>query len=254
MGGFVFLAVGTVFGFMLSATGFAQGSMVIMPMSKHVLKQQDVVSMNVHNQLQVPLLADVNLECEIDGQGLAGEDCTKYFRLKLGGEINPKKIEIPKSGSIAGDVEMILAAKRYGLLKPVFSPISSGGKKGDGVAFEFSYQPGYLILINPDPVTLGLPKFSTRVNGDQKVAMFELDLTTLTMPAVASISAKILDKKTKKMMRFARLASDKIFDPIRKTVTLEAGYAPAKDESETCFDLIVQWASTTTLQKLSSCH
>jgi hypothetical protein len=232
----------------------AQGSAVIMPMSQYLMKQEKTASFNVHNQLKNPMTMDVAYECEVDGVAIKSDECTRYFNLKISNEINPKKFEIQSSGSVEAYVQMIQAAKRYALFKPVFSPIVAGDSRSNSVAFDFSYQPGILYILNADPVSIATPKFSTRVTDTEKIAVFDLDLQTMTMPAVASISAKIMDKDSKKMMRFVRLASDKIIDPYRKTVTLEAGYAPPKDTSNACFEVIIQWLSTKSLQKLSNCH
>ena len=142
-------------------TLFAQGSIVIVPMSKHALTQDEVISFRVHNQLNSAVMIDLTFECDVDGQSLTAEECRKYFELKIAGEVNPKKIEIPKTGNVGADVKMISAAKKYALFKPVFSPISGAERKADGVAFDFSYQPGFVFFISPDSPTLNPPKFST---------------------------------------------------------------------------------------------
>lgn len=244
-----------MFALLTMAPNFAycQGSAVIMPMSSHVVGQDQKMTFQIYNQLESVLSMDIQMLCEVDGVTLKGLDCSKYFRLKLGDKINPTRIDIAKTGSVAGEVEFSEVPQKYGLIKPIFTPIRSGESKFNSVAFEFSYQPGYLFLVNSETATLEKPVFSTRVIKDEKVAIFEFNPSSLSMPAVASISAKISAIESKKTIRFARLASEKIIDPKRKKLVLETSYTSAKDDTPTCYDLIIQWVSSKSIQKISDC-
>ena len=240
--------------FVHGSVTFAQGSAVVLPMSKYVLKQEDRISFQVHNQLNSHMMMDVNYRCEVDGEDLDGDICMKYFTVKFGSEMNLKKIEIPQLSSVRGEVSLQLPVKRFALFKPIFTPMTTHEKKTEGVAFDFSYQPGYIFLVSPEPANLSLPKFTVRSTNTEQVAIFDFDIAEMVTPAIASISAKIIDKENKKMMRFTRLASEKIIDPRRKTLRLEAGYAPPGDKTFACYELLVQWVSDKRIQKITNCN
>lgn len=232
---------------------FGQGAAVIIPMSQYILDKSEPANFHVHNQLQRNLAMNIDIKCDVDGMEMNGEECLNIFQIKIDNNVNPRRIEIMKSGSLRGRVELIKSPKQYALLKPIFSPDKVGESKYNAVSFDFSYQPGYLFLLSSQTPNLTNPTYTTRVVNDEKFAVFEFDLKDFTMPAVASISAKIAAVDTKKTIRFVRLASEKIIDPRRKSLTLESSFASSKDEAKTCFDLIIQWISSKSIQKISNC-
>jgi len=238
----------------MNGQAFAQGAAVVMPMSKYVFSKDEVVDLQIHNQLDDHLLLNITPKCEVDGTILEGKECSKFFALDFAHGGNVDKIDVPKNGSIQGSVRLIGAPQRYALYKPLIAPVNNKKPLNGGVSFEFRYQPGYLFIINADKAEFGMPRLSSRSTSEEKIAVLDFDLKSLTMPSVASVSAKVIDKKSNKMIRFVRLASEKIFDPARGSITLEAGYAPPKDDAVICLDIIVQWLSTKSLQKINNCR
>jgi hypothetical protein len=233
---------------------FAQGTAIVMPMSKYVFSKDEAVVFTIHNQLSEPLTFEVIPKCDVDGEVLEGKQCLNYFAMDFSGEFRSGKIEVPKAGSVQGKVRLNASPKRYALYKPLIAPVRNKKKLGGGVGFEFRYQPGYLFLVAPEKAEFPMPNVTFRSSEQEKLAVLDFDLKSLTMPSPASISAKIIDKSSGKMLRFVRLASEKIFDPARGQVKLEAGYAPPKDEHVICLDIIVQWLSTNTVQKINNCR
>jgi hypothetical protein len=247
------LAVIIYFSLMRATEMLGQGAAVVMPMSHFVFSKDETISFQVHNQLNDSLVLGVDHKCEVDGVELDRTGCAKYFSLQFDVASDGSKIELPKEGSVKGVVSLISTPLRYALFKPLMAPPTGRQKAAEGVSFEFKYQPGYLFIINPDKAELKMPVVSNRMADDQTFSKFEFDLKILSMPAVASLSAKIMDMKSKKMLRFARLASEKILDPTREKIVLEAGYNSVVDPSYVCFEFIIQWVSTRSLQKLTDC-
>lgn len=231
----------------------AQGSAVVMPMSKYVLNKDEVVNFHIYNQLSETLLLDITPKCDVDGRIFEGEQCAKYFSLQMQSGVSGGKIDVPKGGSVQGSVKLVGFVKRYALFKPLIAPVFNKKSSGSSVGFEFRYQPGYLFVISQEKTEFTVPKVSFRSTSEEKLVVLDFDLKSLPMPSVATLSAKVMEQKSNKMIRFVRLASEKIFDPARGQIKLEAGYAPPKDERAICLDIIVQWLSSNSIQKINTC-
>ena len=231
----------------------AQGSAVVMPMSKYVLNKDEVVNFSIYNQLNEALLLNITPKCDVDGQILEGEQCAQFFSLQFQSGASSGKVDVAKGGSVQASVKLVGGPKRYALFKPLISPVFNKKSSESSVGFEFRYQPGYLFIISQEKSEFPPPKVSFRSTSEEKIAVLDFDLKSLPMPSVATLSAKVIDQKSNKLIRFVRLASEKIFDPARGQIKLEAGYASPKDERAICLDIIVQWLATNSVQKINSC-
>ena len=237
-----------------SVPAFAQGSAVVMPLSKAVYSAEEVISFQVHNLQDDELTLAIEPKCELDGTSLVAAACNSTFKVTY--DPNPKngKIKLNKHSSVQGTVALVNPPKHYALFKPLISPVLAQKEKPQGISFEFNYQPGYLFLIDKANQEIKKVSLSLRETKDARIARFVVDLGSLSMPAVASFSAKILDKKSKNLLKFLRLASDKILDPQRGKVELEGAFADsAASKQDICYELIVQWLAQKSMQRLSGC-
>jgi len=246
--------IGCVLCLMIGSRSLAQGTAVVLPLSKVVTSAQEVITFQIHSQVNEELRLKVDYFCEVDGVELSSVDCLKNFVLSFDRPLNDQILQLPDSSTSAqGTLTLTNSPQKYAFFKPLFAPVSSAEKRKEGLSFDFKYQPGYLFLIKPDQPSIQSLSYSERITNDAKIAHFELDLSSLTMPHVASISAKIMDKSSRKLIRFVRLASEKILDPKRMKIEMEAPYGAPNLATQTCYELIIQWNSSTSMQKLTSC-
>jgi hypothetical protein len=235
------------------STAMAQGVAVILPMSEAVYSADETINFTMHSQTEGTSVLSIESRCEVDGKELAGAECDQFFDIQFIPPQQKNEIKIPRETPVKGQVSLKNKAIRFGLFKPIFAPITNMDSDEAGAAFQFKYQPGYLFV--PKPVEQAITKvdFKTAKRSDTLVALFDLDLSTMTMPSVASISAKILDPKKGTTIRFARLASNKILDPSRKKIALEAEVGSGDQSDPICYELVIQWIGTRQVQKLNGC-
>ncbi|MES2613801.1 MAG: hypothetical protein V4591_00125 [Bdellovibrionota bacterium] len=200
--------------------------------------------------------------CIINNQKLSGDDCKKYFDFNLTDMYENELtgvIGIPPNKQI--DKEVVLKYKPvgnepfYAIFNPLFTVIdASSTRKKDSVSFQFRFSPGALFVYNPKKDELSLTSFTT--NFDQKKVRsvrFEFDLNKLKYPQVVSVNAKIIDKKTKKIIRFIDLSKDRIVDPSRKTLELSESIDTEKgDASSLCYELYIIENLTKSFYKINS--
>lgn len=233
---------------------FAQGAAVIMPLSKHVTSADEVISFFIHNRLDTDLKLKYSPRCDVDGTEQSDEDCLKVFSVTFDIPVKSQEIVIPKGGRLRGDVHLTKKELKFALFKPLFVPVLDAPKENSAVRFDLSYQPGYLFVVNPVKERISKLDFDSYVLANARRARLKLDLTSLSMPQVVSVSAKLLDAKSKKTLRFVRLASDKIVDPKRKVLELESDFAGPEDKTEVCYQAFVESQTTKEIYNSSNCN
>jgi|GEM_PF-2241749 len=238
----------TVFG--VGAMG--QGSAVISPMSAVVGTSQQIISFQINNQLEGELRLKLTKQCEIDGVSFSDADCDTYFKMQ-GPEIGIDGVlRIERGRSVSMELFLKRTVEKYALFKPLFAPESREASEQE-IPFEFRYQPGYLFLLQPDMSPLRIAEFKTRQDENSRFAVWEFDLTSLRAPSVMTISAKLIDKSTKRLVRFLRIANEKMLDPARKKLALEGAFAPAAEQTSVCYELIVQRFGNKQMEKYTDC-
>lgn len=196
--------------------------------------------------------------CTIDNEHFSGSDCEKYFLFDLSSNILRDKntLSIPPNTQVKKDI--ILKRKPengkpfYALFSPIFTVINNQSNKKDTVKFEFRFAPGILFAYNPQKENLSSPSFSTFINKKNiRNVRFEFDLSNLKYPQVVTLNAKIIDRKTKKMIRFVDLSRDKIIDPKRKKLIVYEEIDENKgDEKSLCYVMYVIEKLTKSVYKL----
>ena len=244
-----------VFLFLSANQAFGQGSAAILPLSKGVSSADASITFYVHNLLDQELELAYSPKCDLDGTEQEGQPCLDVFQVTFDTKLTDGSFKIPPREKFRGELSLKKKDGRYVLYKPVFRPVlpPDPKKETEGVRFELAYQPGYLFILKPEGERLAHPTFDTYILGEARRARFHFDTSKLTMPQVLSVSVKLKDPKTKKMVRFVRLASEKIVDPKRKQLDLEDEFAQANDTSNVCYDAIVQNAAAKDVYELSNC-
>ncbi len=237
-------------------SALAQGALAITPMSSQSADRQAVLRSSIQNMTAKTVVFELKMDCDVDGVELSGAACEKNIRFTTDGVNKGGQYEIPGNGRLSISASLIGTVESYALFKPFIRPLMQIEKNGaSGVAFEFNYRPGFLFLIRPAEESLAVESFSTRTNDTARIANFSFDIKNFKSPHVATISAKLVNSSTGQLVRFARLAEDKIIDPRRAKLELETEYAKLTDqESPLCYELYVQEKkSGASLQKLSNC-
>lgn len=246
-----------VFGFLSFFSGtslFGQGAVIVDPISKAVYNKTETIDWTVYNRLDRRLKVKVTPHCIIDGNVLQEKACDAVFRLEKSGIASEMVLDIPASQKQQLLVRVVGNIERYGLYKPVFDPVLDDEPKASGVKFVFNYQPGALFLVNPVFEKLELPKASKSKNSKHAAIMFEFDVSKFTNPQVVNISAKIVEKDTKKVVKLLRMANEKIIDPTRNPLNLEVVWGSLDDPRQVCYELIVQNQSfKTEIYTLTGC-
>jgi len=239
----------------VTTRAFSQGAAVILPLSKAVVGTSTAIDFRIFNRVQSDLKLKITPKCDVDSQELEGDACLKFFRMNFDVDQKDSAITIKKGLHAKGSISLTTnEIKNYAFFKPQFNPEMNLPKINEGIRFVFNYQPGYLFIINPTLEKLPAPTVKIHKSDKSKIAQFYFDTTKLTSPQVVSISAKIKDKKTKKMLRFVRLASDKIVDPRRGDLRLDGEFAKLNHKGKICYDIIVQNHSVQQgIYKLNQC-
>ena len=233
---------------------YGQGAAVVMPLSKSVASKDETIVFFIHNRTDDLLTMAYTPKCDVDGVDHEGQICLDTFAMTCGAEIKDNLIKVAKEGSLRCEVRLTSGKGRFALFKPVFTPSASGDNgKPNAIPFTFSYQPGYLFLLKPAADRFTNIQFDTYVVDNARRARFKINLKELAVPQVVSFSAKILDKKTKKLLRFVRLASDKIADPKRGLLELEDNFANGADQSDVCYQAFVENKSAKDFYNLDGC-
>ncbi len=224
----------------ITCCAFAQGIAAVAPMSKSAGPGDSSISFLVQNLTANEIQLSYQPECDVGGLEVKGEECLKAFDVNF----LPPPVEgvftVPQSGRVEGSVSLKNTNIEFALFKPIFEPANNpSAKKPEGVAFEFGYQPGYLFIVKPKAQELAPPRFSTIVQGSNRRVRFSYMLDTLTMPALLNISAKIINKSDKKLIRFLSLAREKIADPKRAILELESDFTLASNKDPVCFQIFV---------------
>jgi hypothetical protein len=231
-----------------------QGAAIFLPLSQTVFGNQDNIPFRISNRLTTSLMMKIHLHCEVDGNMLEGDACQNFFRLIVDGRQEHERITIPASGMANAMVSLKTSVKRYAFFKPRFEPQIDDAQAPKGVSFVFDYQPGYLFLVGAKNNHLGRPVFAVESDRHSRNARFTFDVNQLQHPQLVSVSAKIINAETKQMVRFLRLANEKIVDPRRGDFQLVAEYAPLDDASTVCYQLFIQHhGETEELERHDSC-
>lgn len=242
----------------ISARVYAQGSAVLTPMSAFTVDPAATLTFHINNRAEDALKMKIQWKCDVDGKDLEGQACLDMFQVEFDSSTDIKDVlEIP----VRGRVQVAVRLKgdkakeqiKYAIFKPMFKPEVKKEAKENSIAFEFAYQPGMLFLVHPSDEKLTSVKFSTDVLLDARRAKFDFDLRSIKVPSVASISSKIYDVKTKKVMRFMRMASSKIIDPRRETLTLETEFAPKTEKADVCYQAFIENITSKSIYSISNC-
>jgi hypothetical protein len=244
-------------GFSMGAgDAWGQGALAITPMSSQSADKQAVLRSSIQNMTAKPLVFELKMECDVDGAELSGPACAKFIRLTTDGVQKNGQYEIAANARLTISASLIGPVESYALFKPFIRPLmQSESARKSGVGFEFNYRPGFLFLLRPADDPLVVDSFATRTNDAARIASFSFDIKKFKSPHVATISAKIVHASTGQLVRFARLAEDKIIDPRREKLELEAEYAKLSDpDAPVCYELYIQEKKAgASLQKLSNC-
>lgn len=235
------------------SVAFGQGAAVVTPLSRTLSGSDGVIEFYIHNRLNRELPLRYQAFCEVDGIEKKAQECDATFDVNLASLAKDGLITIPTGGRIEGRVFLKNKEIRYGFFKPLFEPILESDKPGSGVQFQFKYQPGYLFLVKPSDEKISKVTFDTYIMGTTRRARFKLELFGLSMPQEISVSVKIVDKATKKLLRFVPLAKEKIADPRRGTLDLEGDFAGAENKSDVCYQLFVENRTRKDFYKVTDC-
>jgi hypothetical protein len=240
---------------LFASIALSQGAAAILPLSKGVSEANDVISFYIHNLLEEALTLTYTPICDIDGKEFENAPCLEAFSIVFDAKLQENKFTLEKGKSMKGEVRLNKSNIKFAIFKPLFKPVlSRANAKANTIQFNFGYQPGYLFLIAPSKEHLTAPSFDTYVVKDARRARLKFDLTTLSAPQIVSVSLKLNDRKTKKLVRFVRVASQKIVDPRRVSMDLEDEFAPADDKTNVCYEAVVQNISAKDLYQLSNCQ
>ena len=204
---------------------------------------------------------EYSLACIVNNEKLTGDGCKKYFDFNLTDLYEDEAkgiIAIPPHKQIDKDVSLKYKPKGdepfYAIFNPMFTVVDSTSQKKDTVAFKIRFSPGILFVYNAKKEQLNLTSFKTSIDTKKvRSVNFNFDLVSLKYPEVVSINAKIIDKKTKKIIRFLDLSKDRIIDPTRKTLTLSENIDTEKgDENSLCYELYIMENLTKSFYKINS--
>jgi len=202
-----------------------------------------------------------SLACIINNEKMLGDECKKYFDFNLSDlyeDASKNTLVVSSHKQIDKDVNLKYKPKEdepfYAIFNPTFTVIDNLSQKNDTVSFQLRFSPGILFVYNPQKEQLNLASFKTSIDNKKvRSVNFSFDLTTLKYPEVVSINAKIIDKKTKKIIRFLDLSKDRIIDPTRKTLTLSENIDTEKGKEDSlCYELYIMENLTKSFYKINS--
>jgi hypothetical protein len=211
-----------------------------------------------HHVFSLQNLSSTNLEikvsdqCVVDGNKIEGEGCWSFLKIDAAWrDLKDRRLKFAPGERRQFRVSAKESVKVFALFKPLLDPVfvestnSEGSLSSKGVGkqagLEFGYQPGYLFLKPQEglPTRVDVESFGIVESEGTSFARFVFKLTDLPSPTFFNVSAKI--NENGKLLRFVPLAKEKIFDPDRKTLVLEAqvGKKPEK-KSKFCYELFFQ--------------
>jgi hypothetical protein len=237
-------------------TAFGQGALAVTPMSLHTSDKQAVLRSSIQNMTPKSIQVEIKLDCDVDGIEMTGADCEKKIKFTTDGVVKNGNYEIGANSRISISASLVGSVESYALFKPYIRPLLRDEKnERSSVGFEFNYRPGFLFLLRPASDVLAVKSFSTKSNSTARQASFIFDIRDFKSPHVVTISAKLIHKNKGQMVRFLRLAEEKILDPKRQTLELEGEYAKISDpELPLCYELYIQEKKPgASLQKISDC-
>jgi hypothetical protein len=222
-----------------SSKSLAQENIAVNPLSSHVGDERSPLNITIQNISSSPLNVEIKHFCDVDGVNYSGDDCLRYFELSVGSkDFSPvQKLASHSRADVA--IRLKSQVTRYALYKPVIKQMKEKSPLRKGVGFEFDYQPGALFLIAPEARKYDLPKFDLKLDGGRKIVRFEWDLESWKTPQVLSVSAKIIDKNTRKIIKFVRLADGRIVDPSRKRVVLQSEITSGDQAPSACYEVFI---------------
>jgi hypothetical protein len=228
--------------FLAAESGYGQGALAIIPISSYTADKQAILKTSIQNLTEKTVKFEFVPDCDIDGELLAGAACDKFFKYVTDATVKSGGYEITSKERAAIGVSLISPIKSYALFRPLIRPLlATDTPVGQGISFEFNYRPGFLFLVKPSEDRLAIQDFSTRVSDTARIATFKFNIKNFKTPHIANISAKLISKSSKKLVRFARLAEEKIIDPRREILELEVEYGAPKDPQDSlCYELFVQ--------------
>ncbi len=237
---------------------YAQGAVVLNPMSAYTTDANATQTFHISNRIEEKLKLNVVWKCDIDGKEVEGQPCLDVFAIEIDGTAQTKnQIEIPTQGRARVDVKIknTEAAKTlsYALFKPLLKPELKQEKRENSISFDFAYQPGILFILKPSTDKLSNVKFSTYINQDVRRLKLDFDVSTLKIPAVTSVSTKIFALDSKKLIRFVRLASNKIFDAHRGLISLEGEFTGKADKTKVCHQTFIEDVTAKQIYPLTDC-
>lgn len=233
----------------------AQGLATVFPMSKAVGAAGDGISFVIQNQSENDVDFTYAPECDVDGKELSGEACTPYFEATLNTDLKDGKFKLPARGKVEGRVSLKTGVSRFALFKPLFEPApSAADKQKPGVSFEFGYQPGYLFVLKAPSERVTAANFSSLSSQGTQRLKWVLPVSGVTVPQLLNVSAKLSEKGSNKTLKFLPLAKEKIFDPKRGELLLEADLGKTAVAKTICYELFVNNKFAPDSYKISGCQ
>lgn len=234
--------------------GYGAENIAISPLSSHVGSERQPLHVTIQNIGIQAQKVEIVHYCDVDGSNLTGDACLAFFEVTKENKDVPSQITVEAGGRVDLGVRLKSHVSHYALYKPLIRPLVEKSPLAKGVGFEFNFQPGMLFLLDPEARVFELPKFEMHSEMDRKVVRFEWDLGAWKTPQVLSVSAKIMDEKTKKIIKFVRLADNRIIDPLRKTLVLQSELTSDDPALKVCFQVFItpQYGAKV-VQNISNC-
>lgn len=250
------LVISTFVGLFISTALRAQGALTVNPISGYTAEKQGVLKVTIQNLTDKKIRFEIVRDCDIDGSEYSGKECDNFFKISTDAPEKNKNFELESHARASLTVSLAKNINSYALFKPLIRALFDDGLPKNGIGFEFNHRPGMLFLIKPGSDKLTDVTFSTTTSQTARVATFNFDVKKFSSPRVTNVSAKLLNASSKKLLRFARLAEEKIVDPRREILKLEVEYGRLEDPAETlCYELYIQDKSTQGgLDKLTNCQ
>ena len=236
-----------------SSQARSQGSLVVMPLSKAVVESSEVLNFYLHNQVEDTLAIAYEPKCDIEGKEIAGHECNLTFDVVYDKPIKDGAFIVPKGGKVAATLRLRNKDLKFAIFKPLFTPNLATKPKDNLITFQMRYQPGYLYLVHPAEEKIGNIDFAIVETESARRMKFKLAIGSLTVPQVIGVTVKVLRKADMKLTRLLRLASDKIIDPKRKTLELEADFAEKSDKTPVCYEMYIASLGLKSIDKRTNC-
>lgn len=243
----------------LSSRTYA-AELFVTPISQYVLSS-NTAKLTLLNGGNDTGYLQYSFACIVNNEKLEGDACKKYFDFNLSDlyeDESKSVVAIPAHKQIDKDVTLKYKPAGdepfYAIFNPLFTIVDSASQKKDSVSFQLRFSPGILFVYNPQKEQLSLTSFKTSIDTKKvRSVNFEFDLSKLKYPEVVSINAKIIDKKSKKIIRFLDLSKDRILDPLRKKLSLSENIDTEKgDDNSLCYELYIMENLTKSFYKINN--